>query len=115
MFDRSIAIVGCVGIRAVLGSSVARHAGGSNDCIRNSSRNESMDTIYVPVCFKCRVSEHEIATGRRTRDAGLARTEYANCGQHMCRVLLKFPNNFGVLTNFPSLNDLCVCGVCVLT
>lgn len=68
-----------------------------------------MDTIYVPVCFKCRVSEHEIATGRGTG--------YANCAQHMCRVLSKFPNNFAVLTNFPSLNDLCVCvrvcGVCV--
>lgn len=64
-----------------------------------------MDTIYVPVCFKCRVSEHEIATGRGTG--------YANCAQHMCRVLSKFPNNFAVLTNFPSLNDLCVC-VCVV-
>lgn len=62
-----------LGIRAVvLGSTVARHAGGSNDCIRNSG--ESMDTIYVPVCFKCRVSEHEIATGRAHRICQLCAT-----------------------------------------
>lgn len=51
MGERSIdrSIVGCVGS---LGSSVARHAGGSNDCIKSESIVESiveMDTINVPL------------------------------------------------------------------